>query len=474
MRILAFLAASIGAMVAAQALQAQALPSADLLWPLEVLPLSARASAMAESTVAVPGDVHSLHGNPAGLADVRHPQVLLHHHEWLDAWRQESAAVAFPVGTLGTLGFSGVLTDPGSLESRDEEGELLGNLRPRRYHASLGAGFPLPAGGAAGLVLRGGLQDLDGDSLSAFSADLGALWRLSPRWRAGASYTNAGPYVRRFIHAASMRAGFSCEMQPRPAHRLLACFSLAWQPSGPRLLTGGLEDRVLSKLALRAGGRLRLGDDPLEGFRSLGAGVGILLGRARLDYAFQPWGELGSSHRMDMTWEFRPAGSIPPKDPATLTPTPSMTATMTPSPTATATPVVSSTPDSPLLNPRWSWSPTPTVWIPGTDVRDRAPRENLKLYFRLPEDVASSPVSANPEQAATLLRLQERIARDPKDARAWMDLGRLQAALGEREAAIQCFEQVLRLRPGMRELKAWLDGYRLDPRETPENGPRGE
>jgi cytochrome c-type biogenesis protein CcmH/NrfG len=65
-----------------------------------------------------------------------------------------------------------------------------------------------------------------------------------------------------------------------------------------------------------------------------------------------------------------------------------------------------------------------------------------------------------------LEKLQKEIEVNPLDAMAWMNLGRANWAIGEKEMAFQCFDQVLRLRPDLAPLRAWMAKTRG---ETPKN-----
>ena len=68
-------------------------------------------------------------------------------------------------------------------------------------------------------------------------------------------------------------------------------------------------------------------------------------------------------------------------------------------------------------------------------------------------------VSQSTDIAPEVQRLNGLIQSNPNDYNAWMDLGRLYFKAGQKESAIQCFQQVLRLRPDAQTLKAWLEKY---------------
>ena len=66
----------------------------------------------------------------------------------------------------------------------------------------------------------------------------------------------------------------------------------------------GVEDVVLSLLALRAGYTLNLSDPGLDGLTGVTAGFGLAYRGIALDYAFLPSGDLGTAHRVSLTYRF--------------------------------------------------------------------------------------------------------------------------------------------------------------------------
>jgi tetratricopeptide (TPR) repeat protein len=48
------------------------------------------------------------------------------------------------------------------------------------------------------------------------------------------------------------------------------------------------------------------------------------------------------------------------------------------------------------------------------------------------------------------------IGKNPRDAQAWWELGVLYYRLGKKEYAVKCFESVLNLDPGNKNLADWL------------------
>jgi hypothetical protein len=158
------------------------------------------------------------------------------------------------------------------------------------------------------------------------------------------------------------------------------------------LAQAGFERRVASSFWGRVGAKVPLKDNQVQGFRILTLGFGLNRPSWALDYAYEPQGELGTSHRVS----FKAALSSPLADqPATSTrekhqPTASPTPVLAVKPELTATPTSTPTRVVP--------SPTPTAILKEkADEKDR-----LKLFFELPDE---TPVPTPKSGAAVKIQV---------------------------------------------------------------------
>ena len=76
-----------------------------------------------------------------------------------------------------------------------------------------------------------------------------------------------------------------------------------------RLLAQGQGRRAGQPLGQNLGGALRVGynmrnDRDVDGFSGLSGGFGIMAGRFRFDYAWVPFGDIGTTHRIGMGFLF--------------------------------------------------------------------------------------------------------------------------------------------------------------------------
>ena len=397
---------------------------AQLAFPLENQGGSARAIAMGSAFVAVGGDVSALSWNPAGLSSLSSFQLALHHNFYLQDWMQDTLVFATPKGSLGSWGLSVSYLNYGSLTGRDASGTVTGNFSAGRWGGEIAWASTLLQGFSLGLGLKGNLLSLSSNAYTNVAGDLGVEWEASPSLRLGAAYSNWGTDAGTYIANSVLRLGGAYDWKVDGDNQALLAASLSWEPYGVTRLDLGAEDVILSFLALRVGYVASLAATDLQGLTGLAAGLGLSFQDLRLDYAYSPFGDLGSSQRISLTYDFGgPAASKP--SPASSTVPPVKVATPAPSPV----------------------QPTPTPKPEG---------QKLKLLFSLPSGSQDDAAGQDPDWDRKVQGLKDAIALKPRNGKAWSDLGKLYYQKGLKADAAQCFEQALRLEPHSAPLKAWL------------------
>src|ERR1700722_1324915 len=104
-------------------------PQASVSLPTLEVPVGVRATGMGEAYTAVGDDVYALHWNPAGLADMHDYELGLSETQWDAALGEQQDLVTYGQG-IGSLAGAALSVDYfglGSLQERDEYGNLLGS-----------------------------------------------------------------------------------------------------------------------------------------------------------------------------------------------------------------------------------------------------------------------------------------------------------------------------------------------------------
>ena len=283
--------------------------------PLQFAGGTARATGMGSAVVAVPLGSGSLLWNPAGLGRMDCTEVGLHHYSGLADAAQETGIIGIPLGpvkegcggALGGLAASLTYVDYGTFSGRDDTGLPTGNYHSRDYAGSLGWGKELLPGLSGGIALKANQSKFSDKSYYSYAADLGVILAVTKSLDLGVTYSNINLKSNMGGLVAGWRLGAAWTLD---RHLLLALSGELQNSSMNRLqvgteyLIGNVDDKA-NILALRAGYQVNYPDPQLGGLNGLTLGLGYTFGRSTaLDYAMVPVGDLGTSHRLSLTFKF--------------------------------------------------------------------------------------------------------------------------------------------------------------------------
>jgi hypothetical protein len=386
---------------------------------------------MGSAFTAISDDVSALLWNPAGLGTLQDTQAALFHNFWLVDTFQDSLIIGFPMEHMG--GFAGMLQymGYGTFAGRDPSGAITGDYSVDKLGFMAGWGNQWAPGLYGGSSIRGDFQSATGKTYGIFSLDLGALYIPSPRISFGLAVIDVGGDQASALTAAALRVGFAYKPDVEKPHALTLAFDGTIEFQGLNRVEVGAEYSLESKYFLRAGGQWVQQDDQIQGLKSFTAGAGIKFEGFQLDYAFVPYGDLGTSHQLSLIYELPQDKAKPEVAAPTPTPTP-----------------------APSNGPPVSFRPKP-----GMDTNP------LLLQFDVPPDQAAQAQSmedqGHPAEARALY--QQAVDQEPHDASAWAALGSFYYRQGQKAQAIDCFEQVLQLRPDAKAMADWLAKYKAAP-----------
>ncbi|HEY5039748.1 MAG TPA: hypothetical protein VIJ93_11800, partial [bacterium] len=247
----------------------------------------------------------------------------------------------------------------------------------------------------------------------------------------GAALINFGGNQANAWVASAIEVGASFQQNLAKSHNLLLAFGGTLEPQGVNRIGIGAEYAFQSRYFLRAGYQLSDQNNEIQGLQGFTAGVGIRLGDLQLDYAYLPYGDLGTSHRISLSYLF-------------------------PASKANSQSTMGSSAASPVLGgPPITFKPDPG---PGTN------QNTLTLQFEVPTNPVSQgqTLEAQGHRVEAMRLYQEAILKNPQDLMAWEALGMsyYQLGSGQKAYAIQCFEQVLKLRPDDKTFSDWLEKYK--------------
>jgi tetratricopeptide (TPR) repeat protein len=280
---------------------------ADIVQPELGIPVDPRAIGMGEAFTAVADDAGALEWNPAGLALLENPQLSFMHNEWNTSLgiRQEYLAGAEPLGP-GGVGVDVDYFNLGSFNNTDSNGNLIDTSSDYDISGSLGYGMELPmllSHLYAGAVLQYSQETFDSASDELTNGGLGLLYQWTPKLRLGASllHLGNGPAGTQLPGAGVLGASY------RTLHdNLLLSGELYFPYADAPGARAGFEWSLFSEFFLRAGYIYSSNDNSGNVDSGFTAGLGALLGPFQVDYAFVPYGSLGSANRIALTLTFSP------------------------------------------------------------------------------------------------------------------------------------------------------------------------
>ncbi len=276
----------------------------------------ARGAALGEAYSAYADDAFALDWNPAGLINISNKSLVFMHAPYLAESYADYIAYGENTGEMGAWGVAAKQMNFGEIRRTDSSGLDTGTFTPYDVAMSVGlacyvTGFNFEPEerfvlGATGKFVRSKISSSD----STISADIGLLTplMLDGTFRMGLSAQNIMGSLRFDKEETQLpltvRLG---NMMQLYKHFTLTVDLVAARDNLPYLATGG-EARISADkdmdIFLRAGFNTRAVSD-LGGTHNIALGAGLRYSDYRLDYAFSPFGDLGSVHRISVSMTFK-------------------------------------------------------------------------------------------------------------------------------------------------------------------------
>ena len=271
----------------------------------------ARPDGMGQAFSAVADDINTLSFNPAGLGNIRLPEVGYGHELFLADISYDFVGAAVPLGRSGVLGlgYLGMGTAPFNSTSSAAAPSI--SAQDTALMAAWGMSFGNLQLGLGAKYIDEKLATLDG---TGFGFDLGVRYQVNPKLTLAASLLNLGPGMQ-FSSSEPLplvgNAGVAWTALQIPSHMLTLAADASYEATdSTERFSVGAEYWYEKTFALRAG---YLANSQVEG---LSAGAGIRFSFFELDYAFEPYSDLGTVNRFSgiFRWDgpWIPGGELNP------------------------------------------------------------------------------------------------------------------------------------------------------------------
>jgi hypothetical protein len=288
------------------------------------LPAGARAEALGSSYVAAVDNSDAVFWNPAGLARMEEAddgsdsrkaglaEAGFGYNALLESSYAGHLSYAQPLGAgRGVLGLAAVYFSQSAITRYDVFGNASGQFTPidLALSAAYGKSFGRIKAGAGMKYIRSSIDDASG---SAFALDVGVqALRVTDLGEGaldvGLSLRNFGPPIKlgSVSDPLPMKLQFGGLWHISPVVNGLLDIHIPVDQD-PYLSLGGEGNFSIGESIVGSirGGYNISRDRGIDGLTAMSAGFGLDVSRFRLDYAWVPFGELGTTHRISMGFRF--------------------------------------------------------------------------------------------------------------------------------------------------------------------------
>jgi hypothetical protein len=264
------------------------------------IPVGPRVVGTGEAAVAYIDDASALFYNPAGIADVPSFDLVLAHNQWLLDMNHEYVAGVYGTEELGKFGLAFDYWGSGAIQGINIRGETIPDYIVSAADWSFDLGYARSLSNLSlGLGLKLIHQQHESLSTSAWAFDAGAMYKTPLNGlKVGASVANIGTKAK--LYEESYSLPLQTRLGWRYDYRIVGVTQdFVLSENEKPGIAAGMECRPVELIALRVG--YRTGSD-YDGFSGLRTGLGLSWHGIGVDYAFAPYGRLGASHRISISY----------------------------------------------------------------------------------------------------------------------------------------------------------------------------
>ncbi|MFQ5640222.1 MAG: PorV/PorQ family protein, partial [bacterium] len=270
----------------------------------------ARPSAMAGAFVAMPGDIHNLFYNPAGLTALSTRQGTLTYLNHLLDFQSGFLAYAQPL-FRGTAAVGLHFFDYGQFDGKDANNADTGEFGASSVTLMLGYAQNVTKNVSIGGSAKFIRFQIDSFSETAVAADIGVLYSLPDQnLNFGLGVFNVGKVTSAFIQTKddlpfNVQFGASKGLSHLPL--LVSGALIKYENESLDFRVGGefsLTEQLLFRLGYNSTGQEQKVDTSKDRLAGISLGLGLKVNTFNVDYSFSSFGEVGSLNRITLVGRF--------------------------------------------------------------------------------------------------------------------------------------------------------------------------
>ena len=266
----------------------------------------ARPVAMGGAYTAIADDVNGPQYNAAGIAWAKHKEAIASYIDYLEGISYSYIGYIHPLQHGSTLGLAVAYLNSGSIDQTNLAGNTIGTFSSTQSLAMLTYAKTIGSKMSWGTNLKVFQQKIEEEKSNGYALDIGAIYKVWPRFTLGFNVQNLGPGVK-FVQEKdplplTIKAGAAYIFVE---DTLTLSTDAKYQPKEDSKVSEnvGLEYWVNQNLALRVGYDTANISD-IENFNGVTAGLGFQVAGFNLHYAWMPYGILGDTHRISVGYKW--------------------------------------------------------------------------------------------------------------------------------------------------------------------------
>lgn len=264
----------------------------------------AQAAAMGDAFTSVANDVTAAYWNPAGIKQIEETQIAVMQNNYLVDTSYQYLGVALPLRN-SALAFSLYRMDYGDIDGYNASDVKTGSFDASSLAGAVTLAKDLTDRTQLGLTGKFIQESIENESASGFAADVGMKTKVK-RLDVGLTLQHLGSSMK-FVEASeslpiTFRAGASTRFFNE---KFLVAVDLSKPRDNDASIHLGTEYMVREIFFIRAGYFNTPGNSlDVGGSTGLTGGIGVNYRRFAIDYAFVPFGDLDTTHRISLKIKF--------------------------------------------------------------------------------------------------------------------------------------------------------------------------
>lgn len=262
--------------------------------------VGARAQGLSGAYTAITDDVNSIYWNPGGLSKLKSTEMTFMHSSWLADTNYEFYAFAVPY-KIGTFGLSIHYLNLGEFEGRKNQISQPYKFTAYDLSLSLGYGMKLTERNSLGINLKYIEENIETINSIGYGIDFGLQHSFNNNLNFGFTINNLGSKMKYVKEEVDLPLNITAGVAYRISTVNIGLDIKNYVYDNTTTVSFGTEFMPFNIISFRGGCLL----PARHSIGNLTGGIGLKLGsNNQIDYAFTPFADLGSAHKLSLTIKF--------------------------------------------------------------------------------------------------------------------------------------------------------------------------